>query len=234
MSRTLSIVIPTLNEGAVIERLLEALQPLRVRDCELIVADGGSTDTTRDLALPLVDQVVACTPGRAQQMNRGAQVASGDWLWFVHADSGFAGDAGIFLQAILGSPREWGRFDVRLEADAWVYCLIETLMNWRSRLSGIATGDQGMFVRRRLFEAEGGFAAIPLMEDIELSRRLRKHGRPACVPIRLCTSARRWQQHGVLRTVFLMWRLRLAYYLGAEPARLAEAYRLCSSPRREY
>jgi rSAM/selenodomain-associated transferase 2 len=229
----LSIVVPTLNEGALIAGLLRRLQPLRERSCELIVVDGGSDDDTCELAAPLADRVMASETGRAHQMNCGAAAASGDWLWFLHVDSGLHEEPLRYLQAIVESPAEWGRFDVRLDADAPIFRLIETLMNLRSRLSGIATGDQGIFVRRELFERVGGFPGIPLMEDIELSRQLRRYRRPSGLRLRLIASARRWQRHGVLRTTLLMWRLRLAYFLGAEPAGLAKAYRQCASPTHE-
>jgi rSAM/selenodomain-associated transferase 2 len=230
----LSVIVPTLNEGALIAGLLHGLQPLRRLACELIVVDGGSADNTCELARPLADRVLISAPGRAQQMNRGATAASGDWLWFVHADSGLLCAPSRYLQAIVEGPSPWGRFDVRLDAEDRIFRLIETLMNLRSCLSGIVTGDQGMFVRRDLFERCRGFADIPLMEDVELSRRLRLQLRPHCVRgLRLGASARRWKRHGVLRTVLLMWRLRLAYFLGAEPAGLAEVYRQCASPTRE-
>jgi rSAM/selenodomain-associated transferase 2 len=230
----LSVVIPALNEGAVIAGLLKDLQPLRELGCELIVVDGGSGDNTRELARPLADRVLVSEPGRALQMNRGAATASGDWLWFVHADSRLLCEASRYLQAIVDGPSPWGRFDVRLDVRGRVFRLIETMMNLRSRLSGIVTGDQGLFVRRDLFERSRGYAGIPLMEDIELSRRLRLQLRPHCVHgLRLGASARRWQRHGVLRTLLLMWRLRLAYFLGAEPAGLAKVYRQCASPTQE-
>lgn len=230
----LSIVIPTLNEGARIGALLESLQPLRRMGCELIVADGGSTDRTGEEAASLVDCMVFSAPGRARQMNGGAGAAQGEWLWFVHADSGLTGRPQDYLAAILGCQRDWGRFDVRLDAPGVIFRVIESLMNRRSRLSGIATGDQGLFIRRDRFDAIGGYADIPLMEDIEICRRLRRTQRPASMGLRLSTSARRWRQCGVGRTVLLMWRLRLRYYLGADPHRLARAYRTCSSPTREY
>ena len=234
MSRPLSVIVPTLDEGAVIRTLLEALQPLRRLGGELIVVDGGSGDATPSLAAPLADRVLECEPGRAMPMNHGAAVARGDWLWFLHADAGLEGAATGYLDTIRGCGRDWGRFDVRLEATGPLFRLIGTMMNLRSRLTGIATGDQGLFVRRALFESLGGFAPIALMEDIELSRRLRRRQRPACPRLRLSASARRWQRDGVLRTILLMWRLRLAYFLGADPQRLAEAYRPCGSPTREY
>jgi rSAM/selenodomain-associated transferase 2 len=228
----LSIVVPTLNEGALIETLLRSLAPLCERGHQLIVSDGGSTDDTLARAARWADTVVG-SPGRAVQMNRGAALAQGDWLWFVHADSGFDDPPQRLAAGIAGSARDWGRFAVRLDDPAPVFRLIETLMNRRSCMTGIATGDQGLFVRRDLFAQVGGFPEQPLMEDIELSRRLKRHGKPDCRQETLVVSARRWRRDGVLRTVGLMWQLRLRYFLGVPPQRLAERYRLCSSPTRE-
>jgi len=231
--RRVSVIIPTLNEGQVIENLLASLAPLRAQGHEIIVSDGGSSDDTRALAAPLCDLLVHGEAGRAVQMNRAAARASGQLLWFVHADTAFATPVLDLLQAMLQAAGPWGRFDVRLDGEQAAFRLIERMMNLRSRLSGIATGDQGMFVERALFRQVGGFAELPLMEDIELSRRLRRLHRPACLGQGVLASARRWQRHGVLRTILLMWRLRLAYFLGVSPQRLAERYRQCSSPTRE-
>ncbi len=230
----LSIIIPCLNEGGVIGRLLERLQPLRQQGYEVILVDGGSSDGTRSIARPLVDRLLQTPPGRARQMNAAAREASGEWLWFLHADSDVDAETllGLPEQIAMGG-RLWGRFDVSLDGGHRLLPLVALFMNWRSRLSGIATGDQGIFVQRRLFDAIGGYPEIALMEDIALSRILRAEGRPLCLRQRLRTSARRWERHGVLRTVFLMWRLRLLYFLGADPQRLARRYRLCSSPARE-
>ena len=227
-----SIVVPTLDEGAAIDALLDALAPARDAGHEVILVDGGSSDDTVQRASGRVDRLLQAPRGRASQMNRGAAAAGGDWLWFLHADSGLPNGAMPCLEAIAASRRDWGRFDVRLDAERPVFRIIERGMNWRSRLTGIATGDQGLFVRRALFEQVGGFPEIPLMEDIALSRRLRRYQAPECLRLRLITSARRWQRHGVLRTVLLMWGLRLAYFLGADPAWLARRYRPCASPTR--
>ncbi len=230
----LSIVIPTLDEGEVIATLLTALQPLRSMGGELILVDGGSRDRTCEQAASLVDCLVFSPAGRALQMNRGAQAAKGEWLWFVHADTRLVERPADYLAAILASRAGWGRCDIRIDGAQPIFRVIERMMNWRSRLSGIATGDQGLFVRRTLFKQLGGFADIPLMEDIELCRRLRARERPNALSLRLQTSARRWQRQGVWRTLVLMWRLRLAYFLGGDPERLARDYRQCSSPTREY
>ncbi|MCC6611015.1 MAG: TIGR04283 family arsenosugar biosynthesis glycosyltransferase [Burkholderiales bacterium] len=221
----ISIVMPALNEAGCIRETLRALVPLRRTGHEAIVVDGGSDDGTRELAAPLADRVLVTRGGRARQMNAGAALARGDVLWFLHADSVPGADAGeTILAALAASGRDWGRFDVRLSGRHPLLRIVETMMNLRSRLTGIATGDQGMFVRRACFQAAGGFPDIPLMEDVALSRRLKRGGRPVCVRNRLETSSRRWEARGVLRTILLMWRLRLAFFFGADPHRLADRY----------
>ena len=229
----LSVIVPTLNEGAVIEGLLRELQPLRRLGHEVIVSDGGSDDDTCARAQPLVDRLLQGRAGRAAQMNRGAAVARGDILWFLHADTRFPVSAETCLAAFSPAPEAWGFCMVRLDAPQRGFRIIEWFMNRRSRLTRVATGDQGMFVARDLFQQLGGFAEIPLMEDVELSKRLRQQAAPQVLAGPLLASARRWQRGGILRTVLLMWRLRLAYFLGAPPQRLAEKYRLCRSPTRE-
>ncbi len=233
MTPALSVIVPTLNEGAVIESLLQDLQPLRDTGCELILSDGGSHDDTCEKARSWVDHVVAGPAGRSAQMNRGAAVAKGEWLWFLHADTRISGSPVEILRALELVSKDWGFFAIRLDAQGPWFRLIETMMNWRSRLSGIGTGDQGLFLRRELFQRIHGFAQIPLMEDVEICKHLRRLERPHVMRLQLTTSARRWQTQGVLRTVFLMWRLRLAYFLGVSPQRLAKQYRSCSSPTRE-
>ncbi len=222
--RRITIVVPVLNEAAGIAASLEALAPLRARGHEVIVVDGGSDDGTPELARSRADRVLAAPCGRARQMNVGAAAASGAALVFLHADVRLPQDADrMVLEALAALP--WGRFNVRLDSPRALLVLVGAMMNLRSRLSGIATGDQALFVRRELFERLGGYAEIPLMEDVELSSRLRRAGRPACLNARVLASARRWEARGALRTIVLMWRLRLAYFLGADPARLAERYR---------
>jgi rSAM/selenodomain-associated transferase 2 len=224
MSR-ISVVVPVLNEAAHLAGSLRALQPLRERGCELIVADGGSRDRSVALAEPLADRVVVAPEGRAAQMNAGARQAGGDILWFLHADTRPPPDAAELIRAALARPeRRWGRFDVRLSGSLPALRMVERTMNLRSRLTGIATGDQGIFVRRDLFERIGGYPPIALMEDITLSRALKRHGRPICLRQRVLTSSRRWERDGVWRTILLMWRLRLAYFFGADPDRLARIY----------
>ncbi len=222
----LSIVVPTLEEAAGIAALLEALQPARREGHEIIVADGGSRDATRAIAAPLADRVIEAPRGRASQMNAGAEAATGDALLFLHADT-MLPEGGIdAVSNALAAGARWGRFDVAIAGAHPMLPVIAAMMNLRSRLTGIATGDQALFVRRDAFLAAGGFPPIALMEDIALSRLLNRQGRPACLRLRVTTSGRRWERHGVWRTILLMWRLRLAYFLGADPGRLAAQYRL--------
>jgi rSAM/selenodomain-associated transferase 2 len=228
MKPVLSIVIPALNEAAGIEATLQALQPLRLRGVELVLADGGSSDSTPTLAQTWVDAVVDAPRGRALQMNAGAARARASVLLFLHADTRLPPLADVLvLQAVQRSDKGacWGRFDVRIEGRPWMLRVVAVLMNLRSRASGIATGDQAIFITREAFERVGGFPEQALMEDIEISRRLKRLGRPACLRARVCTSGRRWEQRGVWRTIVLMWRLRWRYWRGESPARLAEAYR---------
>lgn len=223
MKPKLSIIIPVLNEAQQIGANLQALQALKP-DCELILVDGGSSDHGPELAESLVEKKLNSPRGRARQMNAGAAVAQANTLLFLHADTLLpAAAVSKILQAIADGYR-WGRFDVSFDSHQPVFKLIGFLMNWRSRLTGIATGDQAMFVSRETFEAIGGFPDIALMEDIALSSRLKKLGKPCCLRAKVITSARRWQQNGVLKTILLMWRLRLAYFFGADPDDLASRY----------
>jgi len=218
----LSIVIPVLNEAAGIEAALTALLPLRQHGAEVIVVDGFSSDGTPELARALADRVVASPRGRAVQMNAGAAAATGDVFLFLHADTRLPEDADELVRTALAFPSVWGRFDVRFTDGALP--LVAAAMNLRSRLSGIATGDQAMFVTRDAFARAGGFPEIALMEDIALSANLKHLSRPVCLRARVTTSPRRWRAHGTLRTILTMWRLRLAFFLGADPKRLARAY----------
>lgn len=225
MKPVLSIVIPCLNEAAGIEAALHPLQPLRARGVEVILIDGGSTDGTVQRAASSVDALAISARGRAGQMNAGAALAQADALLFLHADTRLPPLADVQVVETLAGQACWGRFDVCIEGQGRMLSVVATLMNLRSRLSGIATGDQAIFVTRAAFERVGGFPAQPLMEDIELSRRLKRLGRPACVRARVRTSGRRWEQHGVWRTIVLMWRLRWRYWRGESAVRLAEYYR---------
>ena len=222
----ISIIIPCLNEARHIEATLEPLQALRRRGHEVMVCDGGSRDNTCQLAAPLADRLISTEPGRARQMNAGARAARHKILWFVHADTQVPANADqLITQGLQTSGRHWGRFNVRLSGRQPVFRLIERLINIRSCISRIATGDQGIFVYQSLFEGLGGYEDIPLMEDISLSKKLKKIGPPLCISRPLTTSSRRWEKHGVIPTVLLMWRLRLAYWLGTPADRLAKAYR---------
>jgi len=226
----IAIILPVLNEAPAIAGALEALVPLRARGCEVIVCDGGSGDGTQSLALPLADHVIHAPRGRASQMNAGARETSADVLLFLHADTRLPSDADALIAQAIRLGRRWGRFDVRIEGRSSALPVIAFFMNWRSRLTGIATGDQAIFVQRDLFEKAGGFADIALMEDIDLSRRLKREARPACLRAKAATSGRRWEEHGVFRTVLKMWRLRLAYWLGADPRKLARRYGYAPRP----
>jgi len=221
----LSIVIPALNEADHIEATLLALASARARGTEVIVVDGGSSDRTTAIAAPLADLVVNAARGRATQMNAGAAAASGDVLLFLHADS-LAPDGvdRAVLASVAGRMLAWGRFDVEIAGSLPLLRLVAASMNLRSRLTGIATGDQGLFVTRTLFDRIGGYPVQPLMEDIAFSRSARRIARPACLRSRIVTSGRRWERRGVARTILLMWRLRLAYTLGADPHELARRY----------
>jgi rSAM/selenodomain-associated transferase 2 len=221
----LSIIMPVLDEEAVIAEALRALSPLRARGTEVLVVDGGSRDRTVELARPLCDRLTAAPRGRAAQMNAGASAAHGDVLLFLHADTRLPADADrLVLDGLATSGRPWGRHDVRINGRHPLLPVIAAMMNLRSRLTGIATGDQAIFVATTAFAAVGGFPEIALMEDIVLSGRLKRLGRPLCLSAHVSTSGRRWEQHGVLRTILTMWRLRLAFFLGAEPAKLATRY----------
>jgi rSAM/selenodomain-associated transferase 2 len=222
---SLSIIVPCLNEAAGIVETLEALQALRRRGAEVVLVDGGSSDDSVARGEPWVDRVLTAPRGRAAQMNAGAAQARGEILLFLHADSRLPDAAdGLIVDSLRRSRKSWGRFDVRIAGRHPLLRVVEAMMNARSRFTGIATGDQGMFVTRSLFDAAGGFPEIALMEDVEMSRRLKRYGKPLCVRHRITTSARRWERHGVLRTILLMWRLRFAYWLGADPNRLAASY----------
>lgn len=222
----LSIIIPALNEAAHIESTLRPLQAMRGRGVEVIVVDGGSTDGTRALAMPLADKVIEAERGRARQMNAGAAVTTGEALLFLHADSRLPEDGDNAIGRALATPdRQWGRFDVEIEGAHFMLPVIAWFMNHRSRLTGIATGDQGIFVSRTAFEQVGRFPDQVLMEDVEFCRRMRKFSAPVCLgQAKIITAGRRWEKHGVWRTIWLMWRLRFNYYCGASPESIHRAY----------
>jgi rSAM/selenodomain-associated transferase 2 len=219
-AQRLSVVVPALNEASGIRAALEALAPLRAGGHEVIVVDGGSSDGTPELARGLCDRVLSAPRGRALQMNAGAAAATGDALVFLHADTRLPQGADeLIFQSLRLSP--WGRFDVEIDARHPLLRIVACTMNLRSRLTGIATGDQAIFVRREVFP---GFPDIELMEDVAFCKAMKRFGPPACRRERVVTSGRRWESRGVLRTIVLMWRLRLMYFLGARPERLARIY----------
>jgi rSAM/selenodomain-associated transferase 2 len=221
---TLSIIMPVLNEAAGVEDALRALRPYRERGVDVIVVDGGGSDDTVNHARPLADCVIEAPRGRATQMNAGAAAAKGDVLLFLHADTRLPENAdALTADGLTRSKRAWGRFDVQFDGGGWL-ALVAFMMNWRSWVSGICTGDQAMFMTRTAFDAIGGFPAIALMEDVAASAKLKRLGRPLCLRARVTTSGRRWRQHGIWRTILLMWRLRLAFFFGGDPKSLARHY----------
>jgi len=222
--RSLSVIVPVLHEGGTLAARLDALAPLRARGAEVIVVDGGSTDASWMLAPGRADRLLLAPRGRAAQMNAGAQIARGEVLLFLHADTQLPPDADRTVLQAIQAGAVWGRFDVRIDGRHPMLRLVAAMMNARSRASGICTGDQAIFVRRDAFERVGGFPDQPLMEDIELSARLRRLAAPLALRKRVVTSGRRWEQHGLWRTIVLMWRLRAAYFLGADAAKLAARY----------
>ena len=217
---SVSIIIPVLNEADRIGDLLKHLPD----NIETIVVDGGSTDSTVEIAASQADQIISSEKGRARQMNAGAAVASGEILLFLHADSFLPRNFLYHLQKFYVLDKAWGRFDVRIENEKRVFRIIEAMMNLRSRMTGICTGDQAIFMKRSVFNRVGGFAIIPLMEDIEISKRLKKISKPFCINNPTLTSARRWLKGGILPTILLMWWLRLAYHFGVSPEHLANHY----------
>ncbi len=223
---TLSVIIPVLNEAAVLPQTLQSLVALRARGVEIIVVDGGSEDATLEIVRSAGLAVLSAPRGRARQMNAGAAVASGDMLLFLHADTGLPARADAAVVAALTDDRHlWGRFDVRIAGRSPMLCVVACLMNLRSRLTGIATGDQAIFVARQTFATAGGFPDQALLEDIELCRRLLRMSRPKCLRERVVTSGRRWERGGVWRTIVLMWRIRWAYWRGRPASELARMYR---------
>jgi len=222
-----SIIVPVLNEAATLGDALRALAGWRREGAEVIVVDGGRKEAhhaTRAACAGLADALLLVPRGRAGQMNAGAACAQGDVLLFLHADTRLPAGAQAALQGALQG-HAWGRFDVAIDGVSPLLPVIAAFMNLRSRLSGIATGDQAIFVTRPAFDAVGGFPDQPLMEDIEISRRLRRAGPPACLRLRVRTSGRRWDEFGVWRTMALMWRLRWRYWRGTKAEDLAGLYR---------
>lgn len=225
MNESLSIIIPTLNEEDIITDTLERLQVLREAGHEIIVVDAKSFDKTYSLAAQFADSVLLAEEGRGWQMNAGAEYANNDILLFLHADTSLPDNADQLInQALQEDGKSWGRFNVRLSGKTWLLRIVEGMMNWRSCFTGIATGDQAIFVKASTFKQIGGFADIPLMEDIDLTRRLKRIKRPICIKTPVITSSRRWEENGIIRTILLMWSLRLAYALGVSPETLSKYY----------
>ena len=223
--KVISIIIPTLNESQTIESCLRQLNVIRNSGHEVIVVDGGSIDDTLDKARPLADIVIQHQTGRARQMNAGAELARGEMYLFLHADTILPVDADKrILDCVKLHSDCWGRFDVKLSGTHWLFRVIGFCMNFRTRITGIVTGDHGIFISRRWFEAIGGYETIDIMEDISISKRLRRLGRPVCLKASVITSSRRWEENGILRTIFKMWRLRLAYAMGVNPDYLVTQY----------
>lgn len=220
-----SIIIPVLNEAPNVPGLIHRLTALVQNGAEVLFVDGGSVDGTPGLAESGGFRVIRSERGRARQMNAGAMAATGELLIFLHADTALPADALHAIETAWHSGHAWGRFDIRIAGRPRMLRVVAQMMNWRSRLTGIATGDQAMFMTREAFESVDGFPDQPLMEDIEMSGRLRSRSRPACLRLKVTTSGRRWESRGVWRTIFLMWRLRWDYWRGVPPDRLAEAYR---------
>lgn len=219
-----SIIIPVLNEENSIKELLQQLQAYRQQGHEVIVVDGGSHDNTRSVADSLSDKVITSEAGRALQMNNGATQSRHEILWFLHADTIIPENAIEQIQQVLNKS-DWGRFNVKLSGSHILFRIIETMMNIRSCIFGIATGDQGIFVKRKIFESINGYSNIPLMEDIDLSKKLKNRSKPVCLKESLTTSSRRWQENGILATVFLMWKLRFLYWFGVSADKLVVQYK---------
>jgi len=224
MRPALCIVVPVLDEAASLRARLKALDAFRRRGARVVVVDGGSDDDTLAIAREHADLALLAPRGRASQMNAGAAACPADVLLFLHADTVLPDNADALVRRATLGPFAWGRFDVRIDSPRAALRMVSAMMNLRSRWTGIATGDQALFVRHDLFRQIGGFPDLPLMEDIAMSRALKRHGPPACLKDRVTTSARRWERHGVWRTIVLMWRLRAAYFLGADPRQLAIRY----------
>ena len=220
----LSIILPVINEEATLPDVLARLQYLRQLGHEIIVVDGGSRDNSLMLAQQAADNVIVSQPGRAVQMNSGAELATGDVLLFLHADTVLPEGVEQILSEIVGDTF-WGRFDVRLSGERLIFRIIESMMNLRSRITSVATGDQAIFIKRSLFEKVGGYPEIALMEDIAISKQLRRVVKPVCVRNKVVTSSRRWEDRGVIKTLLLMWKLRLYYFFGMSPQKISRMYR---------
>ncbi len=221
----ISIIIPVLNEAGQIIDTLKSLEHYRQQGHEVIIVDGGSSDGTLAVAEPFVDTTLSCKAGRAVQMNQGIAAAKGDVLLFLHADTQLPADAISSMIAVIEDGYFWGRFNVRLSGNHLMFRLIERLMNLRSCITGVATGDQAIFVSRESIDIIGDYPQLPLMEDVVFSKKLRSLGWPACIKRQVVTSSRRWEEQGILRTMLLMWRIRLLFFLGVSADKLAKQYK---------
>lgn len=224
MTIKISIILPVLNEESNLVRISSHLQSIVDQGHEVIIVDGGSSDNTLAVASSVTDNIICSHTGRAYQMNAGADVAIGEILLFLHADTFLPDDAMQNILELFEGKDYWGRFNVRFSNSQLVYRLIENLMNLRSCITSIATGDQAIFIEKKLFDRIGGFPEIALMEDIEISRQLKKHVKPVCLKNRVTTSSRRWENNGIISTILLMWKLRLYYFLGVSPDKLVRLY----------
>lgn len=219
-----SFIIPVLNEEQSISHFLATLHALRQQGAKIVLVDGGSADRTLAMAMHRVDQIIHSRAGRATQMNAGASIVNSPYLCFLHADTLLPADVTLHLKKFRESGRSWGRFDVRLSGNKPIFHVIATMMNIRSRLTGIATGDHALFMSRRVFAQVNGFPTIPLMEDVAISKQLKRFGRPFCISSPVLTSSRRWEKKGVWKTMFLMWKLRWQYFCGVSPEKLYKEY----------
>lgn len=219
-----TIIIPVLNEGAQIDACLTRLQSWRQQGWKLVVVDGGSHDDTLLRAQTGADEVIQASVGRANQMNAGARAGEGEVWVFLHADTQLPATFAADMAAFMLSDLEWGRFDVSFTNSRWPFRMISTFMNHRSRLTSVATGDQALFFKRDFFRKLGGFPLIPLMEDVAITKASKLHSKPFCARARVVTSSRRWEKHGIISTIFLMWGLRFAFFAGVSPERLHNMY----------
>lgn len=232
---TVSIVVPILNEADNLPHLFANIACLNPAPQQVILVDGGSMDKSIGVAQNLIKdlelnnklgidwQIIESSAGRATQMNGGARLAIGDILLFLHADTQLPSQAILGVVNAMGTA-EWGRFDVRLDSRQPMLWIVSQMINWRSKLSRIATGDQAIFIKRELFEQVGGYPDQALMEDIEICKKLKTIAKPACLKSKVVTSARRWQQHGTWRTIILMWQLRFDYWRGVSADNIKARY----------
>jgi len=220
---SLSIIIPVRNEASHLPSLLNALQKRKSDNTEVIVVDGCSEDDTLNVICQKKNRILHSEPGRAQQMNTGARHAKGKYLWFLHADSKVDFDFESIIESGLKN-KKWGWFNVRLSNTKIIFRVIESMMNYRSKITSVATGDQGIFIHKNIFIEQGLFPSIALMEDVKFSKKIRSSESPFISDTPLETSARRWEEDGPIRTVFKMWTLRLLFFLGASPNWLNKQY----------